>query len=120
VVAFPHLFARPPRPERAAELVRGVRLGELSAELVSRLPAARSRADSVALGRAYSDSADAARARRFASVRVRTSWLSPLLARSPRYLVEARERAGGPAEYYLVRGPLARRSSRARWMIRFF
>ena len=118
VVALPHLRVHPPRPARAAELVRDVRMRELGAAFVERWRAPG--ADGVALGRAYADSMRAARERPFASVRVRTSWLSPLLARNTRYLVEVRERAGGPAEYYVIRGLFARRGTRTRWSLRLF
>ena len=107
-----------PSADRAAALVRDVRLRELGAEFTQQWRGGT--ADTVVLGRAYEDSMIAARARPFASVRVRTSWLSPLLARRPRHLVEVRERPGAPAEYYVIRGMFATRSARARWTLRLF
>ena len=119
VVALPHLFVSPPSAERAAQLARDARAGEVARAYAAYYQSARPEApDSVS--HAYADSLKAARARRFAHVRVRTSWLSPLLARRTQFLIEVRERPGSSAEYYVTSGVLVRRSSRFRWSLRLF
>ena len=119
VVALPHLFVSPPSAERAAQLVRDAKASEVARAYAAYYQSARpGAADPVA--RAYADSLEAARARRFAQVQVRTSWLSPLLARRTQFLIEIRERPGSPAEYYVTSGVLVRRSSRVRWALRLF
>jgi hypothetical protein len=64
----------------------------------------------------YGQALEAVRRERYSNVRVKRTWIPPIMVRQPAFLVTLTRESSIEPEYYRVRGPFARRVSRLAWL----
>jgi hypothetical protein len=102
-------------PEEAVSIIRAAQAREVSEQY---LPLVKS-ADGTLnrdVARDYADALQAVQRERFSNVRVKRTWIPPIMVRQPAYYVTITREKAGEAEYYRVRGPFARQTSRLAWL----
>jgi hypothetical protein len=114
-LAVRHLLVDPLEPAEAEAILRAARARDLSAQYLPRVTSPDGTYDREA-AQEYAEALRLVHRETYANVRVKNTWLPPIKVRQATYLVEViRERSGEP-EYYRVRGPFVRRTSRWMWL----
>jgi hypothetical protein len=109
------LFVETLDPAEAESIVRGTLSREVSARYDPLLKAPDgSLQRDVALE--YAEALQAVGRERYTNVRVKRTWIPPIMVRQPAFYVTLTRESAGEPEYYRVRGPFARRVSRAAWL----
>jgi hypothetical protein len=110
-----HLLVDSLTPAEAESIIRASRGREVSAHYDPLLKSSDGTYDRVAT-QAFADAMQAVTRERYLDVRVKRTWIPPVMVRQPAYYVSlTRESSAGP-EYYRVRGVFARRVSRFLWL----
>lgn len=102
-------------PAEAESIVRGALVREVSARYDPRLKAPEGSLNREA-AQAYAEALQAARTEPYSHVRVKRTWIPPIMVRQPAYFVTITRESSPEPEYYRVRGPFARRVPKLAWL----
>ena len=111
-----HLLVDTLEPAEAESIIRAARARDVSAHYMPLVQSADGAYDA-AVTKAFADALADVRDEAYVNVRVKRTWIPPIRVRQPTYVVAVTRQSSNEPEYYRVRGPFVRRTSRLWWML---